>query len=40
MRNRGMFDKDVTPMDLQKASAMFLKKNGPGFISDVWLDKV
>jgi hypothetical protein len=35
----GLFDKDVTPLDLQKATTLFLKKNGPGFISDVWLDK-
>jgi hypothetical protein len=34
----GLFDKSVTPVDLQKATAMFLKQNGPGFISDVWLD--
>lgn len=34
----GMFDRNVSPMDLQKATAQFLKSNGPGFISDVWLD--
>jgi hypothetical protein len=35
----GLFDKDVTPLDLQKAVTLYLKKNGPGFIGDVWLDK-
>ncbi len=35
---KGLFDKSVTPLDLQKATTMFLDLNGPGFISDVWLD--
>ncbi len=35
---RTLFDNRVTPLDLQKAATLFLKLNGPGFISDVWLD--
>jgi peptidoglycan hydrolase-like protein with peptidoglycan-binding domain len=34
----GLFDSNVTPLDLQKAATLFLKTNGPGFIGDVWLD--
>lgn len=33
-----LIDKDVTPLDLQKAVTLFLKENGPGFFGDVWLD--
>lgn len=34
----GLFDKEVTPLDLQKATALFLKDHGPGFIGDIHLD--
>ncbi len=34
-----LFDKSVSALDLQKASTLFVKENGPGFVADVWNDE-